>query len=180
MAAMSRRPRLALCAALLLSLLTVACSLVKPTEEPSDAQERAARLAQAGKHAEAAKAYADLAQQFPGDSDNYQLLSAEQWVSANNLPAAKQSLAAVSTEARSKLPVERALVAAEVAYADNDGATAIRELDSIPVPTRTGAELLLDPRLECLHDRPPHRGHARTGGAGTVFERSGQAQSQPR
>ena len=135
MAAMSRRPRLALCAALLLSVLTVACSLVKPTEEPSDAQEHAARLAQAGKHAEAAKAYADLALQFPGYSDNYQLLSAEQWVSANNVAAAKQSLAAVSPEARSKLPVERALVAAEVAYADNDGATAIRELDSIPVPT---------------------------------------------
>jgi uncharacterized protein len=135
MAAISRRPRLALYAALMLSVLAGACSLVKPTEEPLGGQQRAARLVREGKHAEAAKAYADLAVQFPGDNDNYQLLSAEQSVAAGNLAAAKQALAAVSPEARTKLPTARALVAAEIAYAQNDGAGAIRELDSIPVPT---------------------------------------------
>jgi len=36
---------------------------------------------------------------------------------------------AVSAEARTRLPAARALVAAEIAYAENDGARAIRELD---------------------------------------------------
>jgi len=135
MAAISRRPRLALVAAVTLALLAAACSLVKPVEAPLDGQERAARLVRESKHAEAAKAYADLAVQFPADSDNYQLLSAEQSVAAGDVAAAKRALAAVSADARTKLPTARALVAAEVAYAENDAARAIRELDSIPVPT---------------------------------------------
>jgi outer membrane PBP1 activator LpoA protein len=135
MAAISRRPRLALYAALMLSVLAAACSLVKPNEETSSGQERAARLVREGKHAEAAKAYADLAVQLPAENDNYQLLSAEQSVAAGNAAAAKQALAAVSPDARTKMPTARALVAAEIAYAENDGASAIRELDSIPVPT---------------------------------------------
>jgi len=135
MAAMSRRPRPALGATLLLSLLAASCSLVKPTEDTFDGQERAASLARQGKHAEAAKAYTDLAQQFPADSDNFELLAAEQAVTAGDLTSAKQSLAAVSPDARARLPIERALVSAELAYAENDGVRAIRELDSIPVPT---------------------------------------------
>src|SRR5271155_3391980 len=133
MAAISRRPRLALTVALM--LLAAACSLVRPPEETLDGQERAARLVREGKHAQAAKAYADLAAQFPADNDNYQLLSAEQAVAAGDIAAAKQALAAVSPDARTKLPTSRALVAAELAYAENDAARAIRELDSIPVPS---------------------------------------------
>jgi uncharacterized protein len=135
MAAILRRPRLAHCAVLTLSLIAAACSLIRPTENPADKQEHAARLARDGKHAEAARAYADLALQLPAESDNYELLSAEQWVAAANIPAAKQALAQVSPEARTKLATPRALVAAEVAYAENDPTSAIRELDQIPVPT---------------------------------------------
>ncbi len=135
MAAISRRPRAALGAVLMLSLLAVACSLVKPEETPADRQERAARLVHAGNHAEAAAAYSELAGESPADRDNYLLLSAEQWVAAGNVTAAKQAFAAVSAEARTRLPTPRALVAAEIAYADNDPARAIRELDQIPVPT---------------------------------------------
>jgi len=122
-------------AILTLSLIAAACSLIRPAETPVDKQEHAARLARDGKHAEAARAYADLAVQLPADSDNYELLSAEQWVAAANIPAAKQALAQVSPEARTKLAVPRALVAAEIAYAENDPTRAIRELDQIPVPT---------------------------------------------
>jgi len=43
--------------------------------------------------------------------------------------------AQVEAEARTRLPAARALVAAEIAYAENDGARAIRELDQIAVPT---------------------------------------------
>jgi hypothetical protein len=135
MAAILRRPRLARYAVLTLALAAAACSLIKPTENTADKQEHAARLAHDGKHAESARVYADLAQQLPADSDNYELLSAEQWVAAGNVAAAKQALAQVSSEARTKLPAPRALVAAEIAYAENDPARAIRELDQIPVPT---------------------------------------------
>jgi uncharacterized protein len=135
MAAISRRPRLAQIAVLALALIAAACSLIKSTESPEDKQEHAARLVHDGKHAEAAQLYADLSVQLPAESDNYQLLSAEQWVAAGNVAAAKQALAQVSPEARTKLATPRALVAAEIAYAENDPARAIRELDQIPVPT---------------------------------------------
>ena len=135
MAAISRRPRLAQIAVLAVSLIAAACSLLKPTESVLDKQEHAARLAHEGKHAEAARLYADLAMQVPAESDNYELLSAEQWATAGNVAAAKQALAQVSPEARTKLAIPRALVAAEIAYAENDPARAIRELDQAPVPT---------------------------------------------
>jgi outer membrane PBP1 activator LpoA protein len=134
MAAILERPRLV---ALLLALLVASgCSLVKP-EQPNVAsnQERAQRLATDGKHADAARAYADLAAQNPTDRDDYELLSAEQSVLAGDIPSAKQAYAAVSAQARTTLAASRALVAAEIAVAEHDGAAAIRELDSIPVPT---------------------------------------------
>ncbi len=135
MAAISRRPRLALFAALTVAALLAACSLVKQEQAPADKQDTAGRLVRDGKHAEAAQAYADLAVQLPADHDNYALLSAEQWLLAGNIAAAKQAFAGVTPDARAKLPTARALVAAEIAYAGNDGAGAIRELDQIPVPT---------------------------------------------
>jgi outer membrane PBP1 activator LpoA protein len=135
MAAILRRPRLARGAILTLSLIAAACSLIRPTETPADKQEHAARLARDGKHADAARAYADLALQLPAENDDFELLSAEQWVAAADIPAAKQALAQVSPEARTKLATPRALVAAEIAYAENDPTRAIHELDQIPVPT---------------------------------------------
>jgi outer membrane PBP1 activator LpoA protein len=136
MAANFRRPRaLSAALALAVSLLAAACSLVNPVEGPSDKQQNAARLVREGKHAEAARAYASLATQLPADSDNYQLLSAEQWAAAGNVAAAQQAFAQVSPEARTTLATQRALVAAEIAYAENDPTRAIRELDQIPVPT---------------------------------------------
>jgi uncharacterized protein len=135
MAVISRRPRLQRKAAFALSLLLAACSLVKQEQTPEDKQEHALRLVRDGKHAEAAQIYADLSTEQPANHDNYELLSAEQWLAAGNIAAAKQAFAGVSAEARTKLPTPRALVAAELAYAENDGARAIRELDQIAVPT---------------------------------------------
>ncbi|HXA36103.1 MAG TPA: penicillin-binding protein activator [Steroidobacteraceae bacterium] len=134
MAAISRRPRLPLCAALTVTAILAACSLVKPEQAPEERQERAVRLSQEGKHADAAQAYAELADLQPAEHDNYELLSAEQWLAAGNIEAAKRAFAA-APEARTRLPAARALVAAEIAFAENDGARAIRELDQIPVPT---------------------------------------------
>jgi len=134
MAAISQR----LCSALLSAALLAAagCSLVRQ-EQPAAAsdQQRAQRLVADGKHADAARVYADLAAQNPSDHDNYELLSAEQWVLAGDIASAKQAYAAVSPQARTTLPTSRALVAAEIDVAQRDGVAAIRELDSIPVPT---------------------------------------------
>ena len=134
MALICRRPRLTLLATVTLCLISAACSLVKPVETPADNQDQAARLAAAGRHAEAAQAYADLAAATPVDHDSYELLSAEQWVAAGNVTQAKQAYATVSDAARVKLPTSRALVAAEIGLADNDAARSLKELDSIAVP----------------------------------------------
>jgi outer membrane PBP1 activator LpoA protein len=119
-----------------LSLAAAGCSLVKSDETAAGpSPQRAQRLAQDGQHAEAARVYADLAAQYSQDRDGYELLSAEQWVLAGDIASAKQAYAAVSAQARTTLPASRALVAAEIDVADRDGPGAIRELDSIPVPT---------------------------------------------
>jgi outer membrane PBP1 activator LpoA protein len=116
-------------------LLAAGCSLVAPQETAPDQVLEAARQVREGKHAEAAQTYAALAAQAPEEHDNYAMLSAEQWLAANNIAAAKQAFATVSAAARTTQPAARALVAAEIAYADNDGSGAIHELDQIPVPT---------------------------------------------
>jgi uncharacterized protein len=135
MAVITRRPRRPLYAALAISLLLAACSLVKQETAPQDEQARALHLSADGKHAEAAQAFAELAAEQPANHDNYALLSAEQWLAAGDIAAAKQAFASLSPEARARLPTEHALVAAEIAYAENDGARAIHELDQIPVPS---------------------------------------------
>jgi uncharacterized protein len=118
-------------------LLAAGCSLVKPEPPGPTDQQRGQRLAADGKHAEAARLYAELAARTPAEHDNYELLSAEQWVLAGQAEAAKEAFAQVSPAARTELPASRALVAAEIALAEKDGARAIRELDTIPVPTET-------------------------------------------
>ncbi len=135
MAAISRRPRLAPSVILMVSLIATACSLVKQAETPVARQEQAAKLVASGRHGEAAQAYAELAAESPADRDNYELLSAEQWIAAGNAAEAKKAFAAVSADALTKLPTSRGLVAAEIALAENDGNTALKELDSIGVPT---------------------------------------------
>ena len=136
MAEIRRRPRVPLRWLPALSLLAVmGCSLIKPVEPPVDRLAQARAFASDGRHADAARAYADLAATSPADHDTYELLSAEQWVAAGNVPAAKQAFAQVSDEARTKEPASRALVAAQIALAQADGAQALRELDAIPVPT---------------------------------------------
>jgi outer membrane PBP1 activator LpoA protein len=135
MAQVTRRPRVALGLVLASLLLAAGCSLVAPQETAPDQLLEAARQVREGKHAEAAQTYAALASQAPEQHDNYAMLSAEQWLAANNIAAAKQAFATVSADARITQPAARALVAAEIAYAENDGTRAIHELDQIPVPT---------------------------------------------
>jgi outer membrane PBP1 activator LpoA protein len=136
MAAMRRRPWFRLGWLLANLLAEAACSLMQPVETRPDPQAQVQRLAQSGHHAEAARGYAELAANTPANRDYFELQSGDQWIAAGNLAAAHQALASVSPDARTKLPILRALVSAELALAENDGARAIRELDQIPVPTQ--------------------------------------------
>jgi outer membrane PBP1 activator LpoA protein len=136
MVAIRRRPWLARCCVLALAGVQFACSLVQPSAPQAAPRPQVERLVRDGKHAEAARAYADLAANSPADRDYFDLQSTDQWVAAGNLAEARKALALVSPEARTKLPILRALVAAELAYAGNDGARAIQELDQITVPTQ--------------------------------------------
>jgi outer membrane PBP1 activator LpoA protein len=110
---------------------------VQPPETTADPRARVDKLVAGGRHAEAAQAYADLAAS-PGDHDYYALQSTDQWVAAGNVVEAEHALSAVSPDARNKLPILRALVTAELALAENDGARALHELDSIAAPTQPG------------------------------------------
>jgi len=138
MAAIGRRPWWLLCCAFSLVIGATACSLVGPPEAPADPRPRVDKLVASGRHPEAARAYGELAASSPTDHDYYELQSADQWVAAGNIAEAHQALASVSQDARSKLPILRALVAAELSLAENDGTRALHELDSIPAPTQGG------------------------------------------
>lgn len=94
------------------------------------------RLARAGRHADAARAYAELASAAAPNRDYDELQSAEQWLAALDLPAARQALTQVSPAARVKLPTLLALVDADVALTGHDGARALADLARIPVPTQ--------------------------------------------
>ncbi len=134
LAAIRRRPWFLLGAVLALAA-PAACSLVQAPESPVDQRTQVERLVQGGRHAEAAQGYAELAAASPPDHDYYELQSADQWVAAGNPSAAQLALAGVSADARTKLPILRALVAAELALAQNDAARALHELAEIPAPT---------------------------------------------
>jgi outer membrane PBP1 activator LpoA protein len=135
MAVILTSPRLTLGMAFCLCVLTTGCSLVQPAAEPVDLPAQAQSLAASGRHADAARAYQQLAAGTPAQRDSYELLSAEQWVAAGQVAAAEQALAAVSPAARTTQPTSLALVSAEVAIAKKDGARANQELDSITVPS---------------------------------------------
>jgi outer membrane PBP1 activator LpoA protein len=136
MVAIRRRPWLQRCCVLALAAVQFACSLVQPSAPSAAPRTQVERLVRDGKHAEAARAYSDLAANSPADRDYFDLQSTDQWVAAGNLAEARKALATISPEARTKLPILRALVAAELAYAENDGVHAIQELDQIAVPTQ--------------------------------------------
>jgi len=137
MAAVRRRPWFVAGIAAIVFSLAVACSLVQPpAPAPADNQAPALRLAHENKHADVARAYQELADRPSANHDYYQLQSADQWVAAGNIAEARRALGLVSADAPKNLPILRALVAAELAVAENDGALALRELEQIPPPTQ--------------------------------------------
>ena len=99
-----------LCIALGVSSTQLACSLVQSPEAPSDTRAHVEHLVQQGKHSDAARGYAQLAQALPADHDYYELQSADQWIAGGDLPEARHALDAVSLA-----PGERASVGTGIA-----------------------------------------------------------------
>jgi uncharacterized protein len=133
MAQKAPRPWMAVAIASLFGLFFSGCSLMPEVSGEGGAQ-HAEKLVRDGRHADSARAFAQLAAAPSAQQDYYRLRAAEQWVEANDLAAAEQILRTVSAEARTKQATLYALVNAELAVAKNEGARAIRELDAIQVP----------------------------------------------
>jgi outer membrane PBP1 activator LpoA protein len=136
MAPITRRPCLVLYVVLAVAATLVGCSLINPAPTPVDRQEQVARLVRDGRHADAARLYAEMAAAPGADRDYLLLQSADQWIAADNLSDAHTTLGRLAPDVRARLPVLYALVSGELAVAEKDGARAIRELDQIPVPTQ--------------------------------------------
>ncbi len=133
---MSPRARI-VCIVSAIALLMCACSLVQPDEAEPGSPNRADRLARESKHAEAAAEYNTLAAGGSPQREVFQLRAVEEWIAAGNIAAAKQALAALPADIRTRQPTLRALVGAELALAQHDAAGAVRELDALPVPTQS-------------------------------------------
>ncbi len=139
MAAFRRRPSRSIWALAIASAALAGCSLVRPVELPgTGGNVDAAALAQRGRHAQAAEAYATLASSHPGERDYYELKSAQQWLASGNAGAAQQALAGVSPAANVRFPMLRALVGASVGVANRNGESALRDLARIRPPGAPG------------------------------------------
>ena len=156
MAAIARRPRLPLYAALAAALIA---GRLQPAEAGTDRRRTSRSTRTLWCRRQACGGRAGL--RGTGDAepaDARQLPAAERRTMGGGrqyrAPPSKPSPPCRRRRAPS-LPTPRALVAAEIAYAENDGARAIRELDQIPVPTSagSGAELLVDSRPQRLSHR---------------------------
>ncbi len=136
MAPISRRPCLVLCVVLVVAATLAGCSLVRPAATQGDRQEQVNRLVREGRHVDAARLYAQMANAPGADRDYFLLQSADQWIAAGNLGEAHAALDALAPDVRARVPVLYALISGELAIAEKDGARAIRELDQVPVPAQ--------------------------------------------
>lgn len=109
-----------------------------------------ARLAERGRHADAAEAWLELAREQPADAVDARLAAARQWILAGNLAAARRlvdELARAGLEGDEVFELD--LVRAELALAERDFTTAERIL-AVP---RDGFPPQLQPRFEALSAR---------------------------
>ena len=114
---------------LLFSLVLSACVPTASVRSPAEiaAAQGAATLAQQGQFDQAAQAYLDLAAQFPGHTDSYQLLAAEAWRQEGQIGRAAPVLAKIRRERLSgDEPLRLDLLRAELALGQHDAQTALR------------------------------------------------------
>ena len=169
MAAVSRRPRLRARRGRFGALTSASCrpaAWSSPMSPPPDSAQsaRSASPRPASMPTRPTRTPGSAAQSARGSRQLRAAVSAEQWVLADNVPSRPSRPTRRSpARPRAPRPASRALVAAEIALAERDGAAAIHELDSIPVPTSAAAraELLVAARQGRVPHRASGRGHAR-------------------
>ena len=142
-----------------------ACSLVKP-EQPAAALRAGARAAPGRSRQSCRRPRRPTPisrRSQPADRDNYELLSAEQWVLASNIRRPSKPSRRYRPAARTTMPASRALVAAEIALAERDGATRDPRArhDSGADLAAARAKLLVAARQGRVPHRTSGRRHAR-------------------
>ena len=161
MAPMIRITIKALAAIYLVSALA-ACAPSGPEFRPDASETDPQRLAQAGRHAEAARAWLELAAEQPAWADEARIAAARQWLQAGELHDARGLIGRLrEAEMDSVMAFRVALLRAELALIERDFSTAERILshprDQVPADLRARFDELGRRLAETNPDSPTAR-----------------------
>lgn len=133
-----------------LTLILAACAPSGPDIRPDQQTRDPDRLAERGRHADAAQAWLELAEQQPARAAEARIAAARQWLEAGRPDEARELVAALRAERLAPdLDFEVALLGAEIALAERDFTTAGRIL-SLP---REQVPESLRARFDALNER---------------------------
>lgn len=137
-------------ACLVVAIILGACAPTGPEIRPGQQTGNPDRLAERGQHADAARAWLDLAEQQPDRAVEARIAAARQWLAAGRPEEARALVPALTAE---RLPpavdFEVDLLGAEIALAERDFTTAGRIL-SLP---REQVPVALRDRFDALNER---------------------------
>lgn len=148
--------------AAILVLMLAACAPSGPEIRPDQQIRDPERLAERGRHDDAAKAWLALAEQQPGRSINARIAAARQWLEAGRPEQARALVSALRAEGlASDLDFEVDLLGAETALAERDFTTAGRILslpyEQVPMPLRDRFDALNERLAEANPNSPAAR-----------------------
>ena len=139
----------ALTAVLLLSTMA-ACAPTGPEPRPDSLPQDPERLADSGRHAEAARAWLTLAAEQPAQANEARIAAARQWLKAGELSEARKLIRRMrKADQDSAMAFRVALLSAELALAERDFGTAERILSR----PRTLVSTSLRERFDSLNRR---------------------------
>jgi len=134
----------------ILALTLAACAPSGPEIRPDQPTGDPERLAERGRHADAAEAWLEVAEEQPARAVEARIAAARQWLEAGRPDEAREIVAALGAERLApELDFEVALLGAEIALAERDFTTAGRIL-SLP---REQVPLSLRDRFDALNER---------------------------
>jgi len=127
--------------ALILALILAGCAPSGPEIRPDQQIRDPDRLAERGRHADAAQAWLDRAESQPGRAVEARIAAARQWLAAGRPEQARALVTSLRAEALApELDFEVHLLGAEIALAERDFTTAGRILslprEQVPAPLR--------------------------------------------
>jgi len=147
---------------LILAVILAACAPADPEIRPDQQIRNPDRLAERGRHADAAQAWLDLAEEQPARNLEARIAAARQWLEAGRLEEARAVVTALTwQELTPELAFEVDLLAAEIALAERDFTTAGRILslprEQVPAPMRDRFDALNERLVEANPDSPAAR-----------------------